>query len=103
MLSMTGVREPVTRPAPCPTPWCQIHSRARCRTEPIEVVYRCGTLDVALAVGLEQWSGGRTFGRREVVADLYLPDGVVMLPREPAVELGRAWMGLLAAAGWTVG
>jgi hypothetical protein len=101
---MAGLREPVThRPARCPTPWCRIHTRARCRSEPHEIVYRCGALDVALAVGLEQWSGGRAFGRREVVANLYLPDGLVMLPREPAVELGRAWAALLAAAGWPTG
>jgi hypothetical protein len=100
---MTGLREPVTRaancPTPCPTPWCQIHSRARCRSEPVEVVYACGGLDLAFAVGLEQWAG-RTLGRREVTANLLLPDRVLMLPQEPAVELGRAWAALLAAAGW---
>jgi hypothetical protein len=97
---MTGLREPVThRPACCPTPWCQIHSRARCRSEPVEVVYACGGLDLAFAVGLEQWAG-RALSRRETTANLLLPDRVLMLPREPAVELGRAWAALLAAAGW---
>jgi hypothetical protein len=96
---MTGLREPVTRATTCRTPWCRIHTRARCRSEPVEIVYGCGTLDLAFAVGLEQWAG-RARSRRETTANLLLPDRVLLLPREPAVELGRAWTALLAAAGW---
>lgn len=59
-------------------------------------MYRCGTLTVDLGAGLERWSG---LGR-EPTACLYLPDVTLRLPREPAVELGAVWVGLLAQAGW---
>jgi hypothetical protein len=36
----------------------------------------------------------------QTTANLLLPERVLRLPREPAVELGRAWAALLAAAGW---
>jgi hypothetical protein len=83
----------------CPA-WCRRHTRARCLSEAAEVVYRHGALDLAFAVQLEQWAGGRTFGRREVTANLLLPDLALRLPEEPAVALGRAWWGLLDGAGW---
>jgi hypothetical protein len=76
--------------------WCARHTAARCRSEPAEVVYRCGALVVELGAGLEQWSG---LGR-EPTCCLYLPEVTVRLPQEPAVQLGALWVGLLEQAGW---
>lgn len=59
-------------------------------------MYHCGALAVELGAGLEQWSG---LGR-EPTACLYLPEMTLRLPREPAVQLGAAWLGLLEQAGW---
>jgi hypothetical protein len=82
-----GIRE-------CPS-WCRRHGSARCRSDPRVVGWRSGVDRYDLAVQLEQWTG------RVPALSLLLPDSVLLLPEQPAVQLYEALGGLVAEAGWS--
>lgn len=81
-----GIRE-------CP-PWCRRHTAARCRSEPQVIGWSVGAGRMELGLQLERWTG------RVPALSLLLPDGVLLLPEGPAVELMTALGGLVDTAGW---